>query len=78
MSDIYSTHKKTKMVSLRIEPEDHKKLVEMTAQYNECNRSYWGNKTVSKMICAALDDFINGNQNQRKKFDEVVKKKKKR
>ncbi len=78
MSDIYSDHKKTKMVSLRIDPKDHEKLVAMTTKYNECHRGYWGKKTVSKMICAALDDFINGDQKQRKDFDETVKTKKKK
>lgn len=72
-------HKKSKLITLRMDPKVHKKITEMTERYNAA-KSYWhyGKKTVSKMLCMAVEDFINGDQKHRKDFDETIKSKKKR
>jgi len=72
-------NKKSKLITLRMNPESHEKITKMTEQYNT-HKGYWhyGKKTVSKMLCMAIEDFINGDQKQRKDFDETVKSKKKK
>lgn len=79
MSDLYSLRKKTKLITLRMSPEVYQKINEMKEQYNAAeSRWYYNRKTVSKMLCMAIEDFINGNQKQREDFDKTVKSKKKK